>query len=447
MQKDGMLIMMNYESSKEYLEGLPMWANQKNSLRDVRCFLQEMGEPDKSMKIFHVAGTNGKGSVCAFISSALLQSGYKVGAFVSPHLEDVRERFLINGAMITEEEFRDSCCRIKELSEKMMEKGFLHPTYFEYVFYMCMDIFHKKDIDLVILEAGLGGRIDITNVIDQPLVSIITSISMDHMNLLGDTIEKIAEEKAGIIKPGIPVIYDGTCLEAAAIIEEQAGKLHSPAYCVDRQSYSVKSWETDGIKAVFYREGREQDFFIPSQAEYQVINGRLAYEALKVAAKDEANGLILDEAQLHQGFQAMRWQARMEEVLPGVFLDGAHNAGGIEAFTETSLRLCKERNKRVHLLFSAVEDKEHAVMIRNLAGKLPLDRITVTHIDSERGLDTETLAEEFQSFLNCEVRGFDTVESAVNNCLKERDEDHLLFCVGSLYLMGEIKTVLRRNGL
>ena len=199
---------------EEYLERIPMWAAKKNSLEDVRAYLEEMGSPDRGMKIIHVAGTNGKGSVCSYLTSMLTETGYKVGTFISPHLEEIRERFLMNGDLVREDTYERAFYRVKELSEKMVEKGYQPPTYFEFLFYMCMAVNEQCKPDFVILETGLGGRLAVTNVVEHPVLTVITSISMDHMQYLGNTIEEIAGEKAGILKPGVPVVYDASCEEA-----------------------------------------------------------------------------------------------------------------------------------------------------------------------------------------------------------------------------------------
>lgn len=436
----GTITMNVNETAEEYLGRIPMWAKKKNSLTDIRSFLCEMGEPDEDMKIFHVAGTNGKGSVCAFLQSALLNSGFRVGTFTSPHLIETRERFSINGEMVSENTFSKSYESVRELSENMMEKGFCHPSYFEFLFYMAMDMFRKEQMDYVILETGLGGRLDTTNVIRHPLVSVITSISLDHTEYLGDTIEKIAAEKAGIIKKGVPVVFDGNDSQASCVIKRRAEELGVSFYEVDKQDYKITSYEDMGFKAGFLStKGAFAEVFIPSHGEYQIMNGLLSYRALEAAGLGEIKGI-------REGFAQMRWPARMEEVLPGVFLDGAHNPGGIEAFIKAASGLCRKRKKQADLLFSAVSDKDHGGMIKRIAETLPLDHVAVAHIDSERGLDTEVLLNEFQSVCKNQAKGFTTVEEAVLYMLKERDESHLLFCVGSLYLMGEIKAVLRRNG-
>ncbi len=435
----GTLTMNVNETAEEYIDQIPMWARKKNSLEDIRRFLYEMGEPDESMKIFHVAGTNGKGSVCAFLQSALINAGYRVGTFTSPHLIDIKERFCINGKVVLEESFSKSCERVKKLSKSMMEKGFCHPSYFEFLFYMAMDLFHQAEVDYVILETGLGGRLDTTNVIRHPLVSVITSIGLDHTEYLGDTIEKIALEKAGIIKEGVPVVFDGNERKASEVIKSRAKELFVPFQEVDKQGYHIIDTNDKGFYAEFLdTNGKKHEFMIPSHGEYQVMNALLSFRALEAAGLGGIKGI-------KEGFSNMLWPARMEEVLPGVFLDGAHNPAGIEAFLEAALNLCQTRHKKADLMFSAVSDKDYSLMIKRVANTLPLSQVAVAHIDSERGLKTETLLREFHEVYGSQVKGFSSVEEALSFLLHERDEDRLIFCVGSLYLMGEIKTVLRRN--
>lgn len=443
----GTLRMRFEETAKEYLSRIPMWAKKKNSLEVIRKFLEEMGEPDETMRIIHVAGTNGKGSVCAFLQSVFLSAGYKVGTFTSPHLIDIKERFCVNGEMASESAFSDSFRTVRALSERMIEQGYCHPSYFEFLFYMAMDLFQKSKVDLVILEVGLGGRLDTTNVIRSPLVSVITSVSLDHTEYLGDTVEKIASEKAGIIKKNIPVVFDGNQENVSAVIRNRAMEQDAPYFETDRHCYRITGSENNCFQAEL--KGIKGDVFqaaIPSPARYQVMNALLALRAVEVS------GLLGDmsqeraKEQLRTGFLQMRWPARMEEVQPGVFLDGAHNPGGIEEFVKTASELCTNRKKRANLLFSAVSDKNYHDMIKILAASLPLHEVAVTHIDSDRGTETETVFHEFKEAVNCKITGFPNTEDALFYMLHNQDEDDLLFCVGSLYLMGEIKAVLRRKG-
>ena len=430
------------KTAEEYLADIPMWARKKNSLEDIRAFLERMDNPDEKRKIIHVAGTNGKGSVCAYITSMLMAGGYHTGAFISPHLTEVRERFLFDGKPVEYGPFESSFREIRDLSERMTEEGYCHPSYFEFLFYMGMKLFDQMDNDFTVLETGLGGRLDTTNVIRHPLAVVITSISLDHTEYLGDTVEKIAYQKAGIIKPGVPVIYERGDQGTAAVIEEEAAASHSPLYPVDRQDYVIEAWEEQGIRAGLKRlDGSVLRVLIPSQAEYQVMNALTALRTVEVLMRQRED-IRLSEEELKTGLESMRWPARMEEAAPGLYLDGAHNPGGIEEFIKTAARLCEKSGKRACLLFSSVSDKAHDTMIREIAAGLPLDSVAVAHIHSDRGMAKEVLEAEFLAVSDCRIYGFDTAEEALEKLLTWQDGEHLLFCVGSLYLMGEIKTIL-----
>lgn len=430
------------KTAEEYLADIPMWARKKNSLEDIRAFLERMDNPDEKRKIIHVAGTNGKGSVCAYITSMLMAGGYHTGAFISPHLTEVRERFLFDGKPVEYGPFESSFREIRDLSECMTEEGYCHPSYFEFLFYMGMKLFDQMDNDFTVLETGLGGRLDTTNVIRHPLAVAITSISLDHTEYLGDTVEKIAYQKAGIIKSGVPVIYERGDQGTAAVIEEEAAASHSPVYPVDRQDYVIEAWEEQGIRAGLKRlDGSILRVLIPFQAEYQVMNALTALRTVEVLMRQRED-ICLSEEELKAGLESMRWPARMEEAAPGLYLDGAHNPGGIEEFIKTAARLCEKSGKRACLLFSSVSDKAHDTMIREIAAGLPLDSVAVAHIHSDRGMAKEVLEAEFLAVSDCRIYGFDTAEEALEKLLTWQDGEHLLFCVGSLYLMGEIKTIL-----
>ena len=213
--------MFTYEKAAAYIEEIPKFTT-KNKLEHTRKCLDMLGSPDKNRKIIHVAGTNGKGSVCAFLSTMLEEGGYRCGLFTSPHLMKINERFQINEQMVSDEKFLEAFLKVKELSDRLVEQGDYHPTYFEFLFLMGMLIFEDEDVDIVVLETGLGGRLDATNSILNPLACVITSISLDHVEYLGDTIDKIAGEKAGIIKKGVPVIFDANNETAAAVIRRRS---------------------------------------------------------------------------------------------------------------------------------------------------------------------------------------------------------------------------------
>lgn len=405
--------------AREYLLDIPFWTKKKNTLEQVRAFLEELGNPDEELQMIHVAGTNGKGSVCADLTSVLREAGYHVGTFVSPHLVDIRERFLLDGIPVAEEIFERSFQKVLSAVQIMTSRGYCHPTFFEFVFLMAMVIFQEQKPDYVILETGLGGRLDTTNVIRRPLGCVITSISLEHTQYLGDSIEKIASEKAGIIKKGIPVVYDANQPEASAVICKRAEEMASAAYGLDREdSYG------------------QVDFAAP----YQAMNAALAVKLLQVL---EIPGV--DDQVIQRGLSSVCWKGRMQKIGPGIWLDGAHNPGGIQAFIEAVRKISGTDTTGqggLQLLFAAVSDKDYGQMIEMLCRGLPIDRVTVVHLNSDRGLEPAILKELFYKNGCSQVETYENVREALDAALRHKGEQDRLFAVGSLYLIGEIEAAL-----
>lgn len=434
--------------AEEYLEKIPMWTREKHSLTDIRAFLHEMGDPDRKLSIIHVAGTNGKGSVCAFLTSLYRNAGFRTGTFISPHLVTVRERFLLNNEMVSPGKLQAAFETVLETVNIMKEKGYSHPSYFEFLFYMAMALFADETPELVILETGLGGRLDATNVVENPLACVITSISLDHIMYLGDTIEAVAGEKAGIIKRQVPVIYDDTVPEASEVIRERAVQMASKAYPVGKGDFSILETKDQGLS--IRAEGEAAQAFaaagplvleIPFEAPYQAENAMLAVKTAVVLGQRE-RGFRLTEAQITEGIRTARWAGRMERAGENLYLDGAHNPGGIKAFIQAAASMAARQKKKAYLLFGAVSDKDYRAMARLLCEGISWAGIGVVHIDSGRSMDTEVLAEAFSQAYKGPVRAFETAGEALRE-MKKQAGDELLFCAGSLYLIGELKVQLK----
>ena len=229
---------MTYEEICNYIYEIPKFT-KKNSLEHTKEMLQRLSIREHQFEIIHVAGSNGKGSVCAFINQVLVEHGCEVGLFTSPHLVCMEERFVINGKKCSQEEFVESFEAVQKVVEQMEAEGLPHPAFFEYLFAMGMYLFQKRKVHYLILETGLGGRLDATNVFEEPLLTIITSISLEHTQILGDSIEAIAGEKAGIIKEGVPVIFDGSNETAAEVIRQTARAKRAPYYCISLESLKI----------------------------------------------------------------------------------------------------------------------------------------------------------------------------------------------------------------
>lgn len=416
---------MERENAREYLLGIPMWTKKKNTLGEVGEFLADLGDPEGRLKIIHVAGTNGKGSVCADLTSILTRAGFRVGTFISPHLEDIRERLLLDGEMVSEEAFQDIFDQVLPVVRRKVTEGYCHPTFFEFLFLMAMVLFAREQVDYVVLETGLGGLLDTTNVIRKPSVCVITSISLDHTQYLGDTISQIAAQKAGIIKAGVPVIYDDNLPEASAVIRERLQALGCGGWPVDEPSLERKGTWKQILDQVSFG------------APYQRMNAALALKTVEVL---DIPGIT--ESLCREALGAVRWPGRMEEAAPGVWLDGAHNPGGIRAFVRAVKQ--REGEKPVRLVFAAVSDKDYREMIRILCGGLNISQVTVARLESGRAADQGMLAAQFKKAGCSQVAETGTVEEAFAQAVKGRKEGDRLYVVGSLYLAGEIRKCCRR---
>lgn len=429
---------MNYEEAVAYIEETPKFTT-KNKLSHTKECLERLGNPEKKFKVIHVAGTNGKGSTCAFLTSIFREAGYSCGLFTSPHLVVINERFQINEKNIDNQAFMSAFEKVKALADELVAEGSYHPTYFEMLFLMGMVIFAEAGVDYVMLETGLGGRLDATTAVEEPAACVITSISFDHMQYLGNTIAEIAGEKAGIIVPGVPVIYDGNNPEAAKVIRKQAEALGSPYYEVKKENTEILRNTSAGIDFCMENEYYGNTAFsIPFIAGYQVMNAALALKTAEVL-KDMVN---LPKDSVLRGLRETRWQGRMEPVLPGVIVDGAHNEDGVEKFVETAEHF--QKDYPLTLLFSAVDDKDYTDMIRTVAGRIRFQHVIVTQVGGYRKVPAEQLADIFRKEGCLCAESCEDVESSFRRALEYRGKEGMLFCVGSLYLVGEIKAIIQK---
>ena len=408
--------------AEAYLNRLPMWANKKNSLKDIRIFLDQMGGPDRKIPAIHVAGTNGKGSVCAFMTSVLKKAGLRTGTFISPHLVEIRERFLINGEPAEKNAFEEAFETVKKQAEHMVEEGFCHPTFFEFLFYMAMVLFAREKVDVMVIETGLGGRLDATNVLESPKVCVITSISRDHMQYLGNTIPQIAGEKAGIIKMGVPVVFDDTDKDASAVIGAKAKEMKAVSLPVSKLLYDTE----DSSEGILLKEKGEKGLrlSIPFEALYQAQNAEIAVTALRILRDQKGIFTGITDAVICEGISAARWPGRMEKASENVYLDGAHNPGGIAAFIQAAGKIQKRTGKKAWLLFAAVADKEYETMAKELCEGLNWAGIGVVHMNSDRGLSAGRLSDVFKTYASCQVVSYEDTEEAMEQ-MQNRAGDYL----------------------
>ena len=427
-----------YEEAAAYIEEIPKFT-KKHTLEHTKTFLKRLGNPAADRKIVHVAGTNGKGSVCAYLQAILMAEGKRTGFFTSPHLVSVNERIRVDNIQIDNETFLKVFRKVLKIVRQMVEDGIEHPSYFEFLFGMGMTAFAETDVEYIILETGLGGRLDATNAIDNPALAIITSISLDHTAILGDTIEKIAGEKAGIIKPGVPVFIDGSSKKAAEVIKAKASELGVSCREVTKNAYEIQEVHRKYI-AFSRRSAYDKDviFQVPMCGCYQAMNAELALEASEYLLAGEE--IHMDRWK--EALAELHWEGRMERVGAHITVDGAHNPGAMEAFVESVKALDESERGEMVLLFSAVSDKKYDQMIEYLCENLDVKAYVVTQIEDERGVPAEELADVFRRYTDRPVYCKERLEDAVRTAMNERGETGEIYCLGSLYLVGMMKKLL-----
>lgn len=431
---------MNYTEAVDYIETIPKFT-VKHPPEHTRELLSRLGNPQEGIKIIHVAGTNGKGSVCAYLNAMLLAGGKKTGLFTSPHLVRINERFQINGEDVSDEQFLDAFLKVEKAAKEYEAEGEGHPSYFETLFLMGMLIFKEAGVEYLVMETGLGGRLDATNVVEKPLACIITSISRDHTEYLGDTLEAIAGEKAGIIKAGVPVIYDASQPGPASVIAAKAKEMGSPAWPMEPSFYEMKTQSREGITFTFaYPGGEKAELVIPYVAKYQMMNASLAFYMMHIL-QDVHD---IPKNVLAEGLSKIKWPCRMEMAAPGVIIDGAHNEDGIAQFVSTAGYFAKENE--ITILFTAVADKHYHEMIGEICEGIHPSHVVATQIDGSRVVPAEVLAEDFRKAGCTDVCAESEIGAAYEKALEKKGSG-MLFCVGSLYLAGELKAYLaKRNG-
>ena len=431
---------MNYTEAVDYIETIPKFT-VKHPPEHTRELLSRLGNPQEGIKIIHVAGTNGKGSVCAYLNAMLLAGGKKTGLFTSPHLVRINERFQINGEDVSDEQFLNAFLKVEKAAKEYEAEGEGHPSYFETLFLMGMLIFKEAGVEYLVMETGLGGRLDATNVVEKPLACIITSISRDHTEYLGDTLEAIAGEKAGIIKAGVPVIYDASQPGPASVIAAKAKEMGSPAWPMEPSFYEMKTQSREGITFTFaYPGGEKAELAIPYVAKYQMMNASLAFYTMHIL-QDVHD---IPKNVLAEGLSKIKWPCRMEMAAPGVIIDGAHNEDGIAQFVSTAGYFAKENE--ITILFTAVADKHYHEMIGEICEGIHPSHVVATQIDGSRVVPAEVLAEDFRKAGCTDVCAEPEIGAAYEKALGKKGSG-MLFCVGSLYLAGELKEYLaKRNG-
>ena len=416
---------MNYEEALHFIHNTTKFGS-KLGLTNIRELLERLGNPHKSLKFIHVAGTNGKGSVTASLACVLLEAGYKVGRYTSPFIYDFNERIAVNNRNIDNESLARITGTVADKCSEMVKDGFNHPTEFEVVTAVAMCNFSESKCDYVVLEVGLGGRLDATNVIDAPLVSVIATIDFDHMEYLGNTITEITYEKCGIIKEGSPVaIYCEQPKEALSEILRQCNDLGCKAHIA-----KVPQIQNSGLRGSVFSYGRYKNVFIPLIGEHMVKNASLALLTIDISKDMGVN--IPDEA-IYEGLYRVYWPARFEVVgdNPLMIMDGAHNISGMTALSEALKRFFPDKN--VTLIMGMLRDKEYREALKIITPCIK--RIITVTVPSPRALPADELCACAKEFTK-DVISVQSIDDAMKKAL---DYDSCILAAGSLYMLADIK--------
>lgn len=420
-----------YRDVEAYILDIPKFT-KKNQQEDTDGFYSFLGRPGERQKIIHVAGTNGKGSVCAYSESMIMAAGQTCGLFSSPHLECMRERIRLQKTDIPEETFVRIFTYVNQ--QIALYKKNYFPTFFELLFFMAMVYFEETKPEYIILETGLGGRLDATNIVKNKKICVITRIAMDHTAYLGDTLEEIAGEKAGIISGGVPVVYYHEKETVSRMIMEKAEEMGAEAIPIaEGDLLNLKNNQKCIDFSIFFEYYGYYNIKVPSCALYQCMNVSLAlYAVLRLLGKR------LTQETAAEAVLRTSWPCRMEEILPGILLDGAHNPNGMQAL----LQSLSYRQERKILLFAVVSDKDIAAMVHEITASGIFEQYIITMAGGARSADLEYVERLFRNDTENDVKTFQDAGKAFDYGKKAR-QDGLLVVAGSLYLTGLIRSLCK----
>ena len=424
---------MTYDKTLEWLDEVAL-VGSKLGLSRTCELLELMGNPQNKLKFIHVAGTNGKGSVCACLSEVLSQAGYKTGMYTSPHLMRINERFKIDGKDIDDREFAALITKVRDITESMSEQA----SQFEVLTAAAFEYFYKEGCDIVILETGLGGRLDSTNVINAPEVTLITTIDMDHTAELGDTIEKIALEKAGIIKRGTKVVVDGRNTSVMHVFEkackEQGCKLIiSEIEKIENLRVSLEQSKFD------YKDIKDIDLSLTGL--YQPGNAILAVEGIKILTE---KGFKINDEDIKAALKKVHWQARFEimDKDPYFIIDGSHNPAGVSETVKSIKAYFSD--KKIRFIIGILSDKNIDEILTDIK---PLAKeVAVITPPSSRACKAEDMIKLVEEKISVSNRAFESIKEAVDYMLDSAKKDDIICAMGSLYSVGELKKAFYEHG-
>ncbi|MEF9992371.1 MAG: folylpolyglutamate synthase/dihydrofolate synthase family protein [Peptostreptococcaceae bacterium] len=429
---------MNYNEALKYIHGSHKFGIRLG-LDNIKKLLELLDNPQDKLKIIHIAGTNGKGSTCSFISTILKEGGYKVGLYTSPFLETFTERIRVNGDNIPEDEVGNIVSLIKEKIEVMVNEGYSYPTEFEIVTAMAFYYFYKENVDFVALEVGLGGRYDATNVIEKPIVSVITSISMDHIGVLGDTLGKIAFEKGGIIKENCTTIVYPQKYEAGQVIKNICKENRSKYIECNFNDINIKQSNINLQKYDCIINKKEyKDLEIKLIGDHQVKNSVLALNVIDYI--NDNLGLNISEECIRKGLAQTSWPGRIEKIKenPMFIIDGAHNEEGAESLAKAMDKYFKDKNKV--LIIGMLEDKDISSVLDILIPRF--NKVITTTPDNPRSIDADKLKKKIEEY-NIDVISKPKINEAVEYALQNTKKEDVIISAGSLYMIGNVRSIIK----
>ncbi len=424
---------MNYEEARAFIQKVSVKGSELG-LTTITNLLELLGNPQDDLKLIHVAGTNGKGSVVAYLSTVLEYAGYRVGRYISPTLFSYRERMQINREYISREDFAEALTEVYGAYCRMEEQGMTLPTVFEVETAVSFLYFRKKKCDLVMLEVGMGGRLDATNIIKTPVLTVLASISMDHMEFLGNTLAEIAWNKAGIIKQGVPVVSAHQEVEAGAVIAKEAEMKNSECHFVDMALLTDVCY---GLERQSFCYGDFGKVTIQLAGAQQIENAALALEGI---ASLRRVGYDISGDDVQQGMRDTVWKGRFSVIHrePLFILDGAHNPDAALRLRDSVLKYFKNRKK--YYIFGVFSDKEYDKIIE-ITADLAEHIYTVETPDNPRALPAGKLAEAVRR-KNPSVEAAKSIPDAVQKCLASAGPEDVIIVFGSLSFLGAAEQAL-----
>ena len=428
---------MKYEETMEYMECKVNKFGSVPGLDSIRELLRRMGNPQDNLTFIHVAGTNGKGSVSTLVANALTANGYRVGRYISPVINDYRERIQVNNRMISKAAVADGLSEIYDICTAMEEEGLAHPTAFEIETALGFQYFTDKKCDFVVLETGMGGTLDATNIVKNTKLCVFVSVSMDHMTFLGNTLAEIAANKAGILKKGCKAVSAPQNDEVLNVLSEACESLNVPFTAVLREDIKSGRQSIKGQK-LSYKHYKQVE--VPLLGSFQTENAALALEALAVL---QESGVKLKEDKIRKGFMESYWPARFEILSkkPYIIADGAHNEDAVKKLMET-MRFYFT-NHRIIYIMGVLKDKDYTSMIQE---SVPMAEFifTVTSPNKDRALPAFELAKQLREY-NPNVTATDSVEEALEMARLMAGEDGVVLAFGSLSYMGKLRACFEKE--